>query len=323
MIKPIALVAGEPNSISSEIIFKTWKKRKKHSLLPMLVIGSFDLLNKQKRKLKFNIKIKKVNDDFILSDFKENQMIVYNINYFQNKIFQKISSKSNNYILKCFGVAIKLIKEKKVIGLVNCPVAKEYLFKNKNHGITEYLAKKSDITGKEVMLIYNRKLSVSPLTTHIPLKKVSKKISKINIVNKIKTINKFYLKYLKRKPNIAILGLNPHSFSPLKESEEEKIIKPAIRIIKKLNIKINGPISPDTSFFISKLMKFDVIYGMYHDQVLAPFKTMYGYDAINITLGLPYIRISPDHGVAQNIMGKNLANPKSLIKSLKFFNYLK
>ena len=83
-----------------------------------------------------------------------------------------------------------------------------------------------------------------------------------------------------------------------------------------------GPISADSSFMIFKKNKFDVIIGMYHDQVLTPFKALYNFDAINITLGLPYIRISPDHGVAENIVGKKNANPKSLIESIKFFNYI-
>ena len=84
-----------------------------------------------------------------------------------------------------------------------------------------------------------------------------------------------------------------------------------------------GPIPPDTSFLLFKKNKFDVMLGMYHDQVLTPFKALFEYDAINITLGLPYIRISPDHGVAENIIGKNIANPKSLIESIKFFNNVK
>ena len=84
-----------------------------------------------------------------------------------------------------------------------------------------------------------------------------------------------------------------------------------------------GPVAPDSSFMLFKKYKFDVIIGMYHDQVLTPFKTLFNFDAINITLGLPYIRISPDHGVAENITGERIANPKSLIESIKFFNNIK
>ena len=116
--------------------------------------------------------------------------------------------------------------------------------------------------------------------------------------------------------------MNPHGFSPEKKSEEKKIILPAIKIIKKSGIRINGPISPDTSFMFFKENKFDVIIGMYHDQVLTPFKALFKYNAINITLGLPNLRITPDHGIASNIIGKRKANPKSLIESIKFFNYI-
>jgi 4-hydroxythreonine-4-phosphate dehydrogenase len=173
------------------------------------------------------------------------------------------------------------------------------------------------------MLIYNKKLSVSPITTHIPLKQVSRKINKLEIIKKVKIINNFYKKIFKKSPNIAIMGLNPHNFSSTKKSEEKEIIFPAVKAIKKSGIKAMGPISPDTFFAIFKQYKIDVFVGMYHDQVLSPFKTLFKYDAINITLGLPYIRISPDHGIAKNIIGKNVANPKSLIESIKFFNYVK
>ncbi len=209
------------------------------------------------------------------------------------------------------------------MGFINCPVCKESLFKKKYQGITEFLSKKTNKSGNEVMLIYNKKLSVSPITTHISLKQVSRKINKLEIIKKVKIINNFYKKIFRKKPNIAIMGLNPHNSSSTKESEEKEIIFPAIKAIKKSGIKAMGPISPDAFFAIFNQYKIDVIVGMYHDQVLSPFKTLFKYDAINITLGLPYIRISPDHGVAENIIGKNVANPNSLIESIKFFNYVK
>ena len=117
--------------------------------------------------------------------------------------------------------------------------------------------------------------------------------------------------------------MNPHNFSSKKISEEKKIIIPAIKKMKKIGIRVSGPISPDTSFMFYKKNNFNIIFGMYHDQILTPYKALFKYNAINITLGLPYIRISPDHGVAENIIGKNIANPKSLIESIKFFNLIK
>ena len=323
MTKPIAIIAGEPNSISSEIIFKSWKLRKQYIHKPMLVIGSIQLLNLQKKNLKYHFQIKEIKSNFSMADLKGNKLPVYNVEYKQKKPFQKISSKSNKYIFKSFDVATNLIKNKKIIGFINCPISKETLFKNKYQGTTEFLLKKAGLEDNGVMLLYNKKLSVSPLTTHIPISQVSKKMNKLKIIKKIKIINNFYKKIFDKNPNIAVLGLNPHNFSPEKKSEEKEIIFPAIKTFKKSKIKVIGPISPDTSFMLFKSYKLDVILGMYHDQVLSPFKTLFEYNAINITLGLPYIRISPDHGVAENIIGKNIANPQSLIESIKFFNYIK
>ncbi len=320
MNKPIAIIAGEPNSISSEIIFKMWKFRKKYKHKPLFIIGSLNLLNRQKKKLNFKFKIKNINKDFKVNDLKSNQLPIYNVDYKQQKTFEKISNKSSKYIFKCFDAAIRLFNNKKICGFINCPVSKEFLFKKKYQGITEFLSQKTKKKGSEVMLIYNKELSVCPITTHIPLDQVNSKIKKNLIVKKVKTINLFYKKILKRKPNFAVLGLNPHNFSEKKNSIEKKIIYPAIKNLSKAKINVSGPIPADSSFMIIKKYKFDVVVGMYHDQVLTPFKALYKYKAINVTLGLPFTRVSPDHGVAENIIGKNIASPESLIESVKFFN---
>ena len=322
MNKSIAIIAGEPNSISSEIIFKSWKLRNQFIHKPFFVIGSLKLLNLQKKKLKYKIKLKKINDKFKINDLKGSTLPVFDIEYIQKRPFEKISYKSNKYIFKCFDVAIKFVKDKKILGFINCPVSKEHLFKKKYQGITEFLSRKSNKKNNEVMLIYNKDLSVCPITTHIPLSQVSKNISQYKIVKKVKIINNFYKKTFNKKPNFAILGLNPHNYSSSKKSEEKEIINKAVKTLIRLKIKVKGPISSDSSFMIFKKYKFNVIIGMYHDQVLTPFKALYNFKAINITLGLPYIRISPDHGVAEDISGKGIANPKSLIESIKFFNYI-
>ena len=275
------------------------------------------------KKRVLDLAINEINENFDIRDLKGPSLPVYNIDHNQKRPFEKISTKSNKYILKCFDSALKFSKNKKILGFINCPISKESLFKNKYQGITEFLSKKAGVEGKEVMLIYNKKLSVSPLTTHIPLREVNKKINKTKIINKVKTIRDFYKKNFNKNPCIGVLGLNPHNFVKSKKKDETKIIHSAIKKIKKMKIKILGPISPDTSFMFFKKYRLDVIFGMYHDQVLTPFKALFKHNAINITLGLPYIRISPDHGVAENIIAKNIADPKSLIESIKFFNYIK
>ena len=209
-----------------------------------------------------------------------NKIPIYDVNYNQKKVFQKISKKSNSYIFECFDIALKLIKKKKIRGFINCPIYKETLLNKKYKGITEFLSKKSGAKNNEVMLIYNKQLAVSPLTTHIPISEVSLKIKKDDIIKKVEVINNFYKRIIKKKPKIAILGLNPHNYNPKKNSEEEKIIIPAIRIIKNKGINITGPIPPDASFAIYKKYKFNVIFGMYHDQVLTPFKALFKYNSL-------------------------------------------
>ena len=170
------------------------------------------------------------------------------------------------------------------------------------------------------MLIYNKKISVCPVTTHLPLKNVSHSISKSLIQEKINLVNNFYFKYLKVKPRIAVTGLNPHCESILKFNEDEKIIKPAIQAMKKRNINVKGPFPADTIFSSKNRQLFDVVIGMYHDQVLAPIKALFEFDAVNITMGLTFLRASPDHGPNKEMASKNKSNPTSLIRALEFLD---
>ena len=123
-----------------------------------------------------------------------------------------------------------------------------------------------------------------------------------------------------RKPTIAIMGLNPHNGMDFKKRlEEDKIIRPAISEMRKKNIQVQGPLSPDSAFNEIQSKKINCLIGNYHDQVLPTFKYINKFKAINITLGLPFLRISPDHGPAQEIQGKNIANPDSFLYALNFF----
>ena len=173
------------------------------------------------------------------------------------------------------------------------------------------------------MLIYNEKLSVVPLTTHIPLKNVAKLIKKQKIIDNIIKVDLFYKSNLKKMPKIAVLGLNPHCETTDKISEEKTEIIPAINYLKKKKIKISGPFSADTFFLKKNLDKYNVVIGMYHDQVLTPIKTIFNFNAINITIGLPFIRISPDHGPNTNMIGKNKSDPSSFEYAMKFIEKLK
>jgi len=319
--KPIILVAGEPNSIFFEILFKILKKKKIKS--PLVLIASHRILSLQMKKLNFQKKIKILNLKRITNyKLSNNSINLINVDYNQKKAFEKISNKSNNYIRRCFEIAIILLKSNYSNKLINGPISKKNFLKKKFLGITEYFAEKFN-KKKIAMLIYNNNLSVCPVTTHLPLKEVSKFIQKKLIFEKVQLINDFYKTYIGFKPRIALTGLNPHCESTNKFNEDEKIIKPTISDLKKRKFKVYGPYAADTIFLKNNRKKFDVIIGMYHDQVLTPIKTLFEYDAINITLGLPFLRISPDHGPNQTMLGKNLSSSLSLYKAISFLEKIK
>jgi len=316
--KPILIVAGEPNSIFLEIFFKSLRAH--HYKSPLIIIASKKLLKQQMKKLGFFFQINIIDQNFKKFNLLNNKKInLINIEYKFNNCFDKISSKSNDYIKNSFEVALKIIKQNKLSKFINGPISKKYFLKGKTLGITEYLAKKTK-SNKIAMLIYNKDLSVSPLTTHLALKDVHKKISKQKIHNQVNLINNFYKKKFNKLPRIAITGLNPHCESNFQNSEEDRIIIPAIKKLRLKNTKIDGPFPADTIFTKSLLKNYDVIIGMYHDQVLSPMKALFNFDAINITLGLPFTRISPDHGPNYSMLGKNLSDPKSLVQALKFLD---
>ena len=316
--EPIIIVGGEPNSVFLEIFFKSIKTNTFKS--PIIIIVSKKLLEMQMRKLGFTFKINDIDKKIKnFSKLSNNKINIINVDYIFKNCFEKITSKSNKYINESFETALDIIKQNNLSKFINGPISKKFFLNGKSLGITEYLAKKTN-KNKIAMLIFNKNLSVSPITTHLALKDVHKKITKQKIYTQVSLINKFYKKKFNKFPIIAITGLNPHCESNFLNSEEDKIIIPAIKRLRLKNTKINGPFPADTIFTKSLLKKYDVIIGMYHDQVLSPMKALFNFDAINITLGLPFTRISPDHGPNYSMLGKNLSDPKSLIQALKFLD---
>ena len=308
--KPILVVAGASKSIFFEILFKSLKLNKFKS--PIILIASLKILRSQMKKFKFK---KEIN----LMSVKDLKKIKLN-NKFINLIDVNLKIKSEKiYIKDCFEIAFNILNSNLTNKLINGPIDKSNFLNKKFLGVTEYISKKFNLK-KKAMLIYNKELSVCPLTTHLPIKMVSQKISQKLIKEKVILISDFYKKNFNFKPKIAVTGLNPHCETILKFSEDESIISPAIKNLKKKGFKIYGPFSADTIFLKQNRKNYNVILGMYHDQVLSPIKTLKEYDAINITLGLPFYRISPDHGPNEKMINKNLSSPLSLIRALKFLH---
>jgi len=309
-IEHIIIVTAEPKSIFLEILFKYFRSAHfKKSKKKISIIGNKSFIKKEIKKNNYKIKINEILD---ISNSKNNFINVIDI-----KIPSK--SKTTNYISDCFNKSLYILKKYKNVSLLNGPVNKRTFLKKKYLGITEYLAKKTS-SKDPVMLIYNEKLSVSPITTHLPIKYVAKNINKSSIIKKISSINSFFVKNLKKKPKIAVLGLNPHCETIETIGEEQKEIIPAIRKLRSNKLSVTGPFSADTFFIKKNIDYYDVVVGMYHDQVLTPLKTLYNFNAINITIGLPFIRVSPDHGPNINMYGKNKSDPASIFCAMDFFN---
>jgi 4-hydroxythreonine-4-phosphate dehydrogenase len=316
--KPIIIVAGEPNSVFFEIFFKVIKKKIKS---PIILIASEKLIIKQASVLRKKISLNLINENDVIKKKNNLKKInLINVDFKQTKAFEKITPRSNEYISSCFQIALRLIKNNISNKFINGPISKKTFLKKKFNGITEFLAKKTN-TKDFAMIIYNKKLSVCPLTTHLPIKYVSKRINKLELIKKVRLVDKFWKIKFNKKIKIGVTGLNPHCESIDSFNEDKSIIYPTIKKLKKLKYDIQGPLAADTIFLKNNRKKFDLIIGMYHDQVLAPIKTLFEYEAINITIGLPFIRVSPDHGPNESMLGKNKSNHLSLHNSIKFLDF--
>ena len=238
--EPIIIVGGEPNSVFSEIFFKSIKAHSFKS--PLIIIASKKLIQKQMEKLDFALKINDIDQKFKDYSKLNNQKInLINVEYEFNNCFEKITSKSNAYINETFALALKIMQRNNFSKFINGPVSKKHFLKGKTLGITEYLAHKTKKNNKVAMLIFNKNLSVSPITTHLALRDVHKKITKKKIYKQVDLINSFYKKKFNKFPKIAITGLNPHCESNFQSSEEERIIIPAIQKLRLKNSNIFGP----------------------------------------------------------------------------------
>lgn len=318
-MKTIALTLGDPRGVGPEILTKTipylLKFRKKR--IRFLIIGSRTWYNKLPANLKrlvISIEHKDLIDAIMANTLKAN--------LFYLDVDRQ--SKGINYLdwapSRAIEIAHSLCMKKLCSALVTGPIDKESLnrAKYKYAGHTDMLAKLNSLKTSDVtMVLASNKMKVALVTDHIPLKQVSRALNARDILSTIVRLN-LLLKsnYGVIRPNIAVLGLNPHAGDGgLFGDEEIKLIRPAIKAASKRGIKAVGPFAADGFFSCWKSRhekRIDGIVAMYHDQGLIPLKLSAFSSAINITCGLPYVRTSVDHGVAYDIVGKNLADPSSL-----------
>ena len=310
---PLAITMGEPGGINSEIFLKASKEISKINNFiicdPSWIEKSLEFFNK---KNSINILDQNL-------DIKENYI---NIMPTKRKVIFKLgkpNKRNNSAIIESIDKAIYLAKNKKVSGIVTLPIYKKNLIEDgfKFSGHTEYLSYKDK--SDSLMVLMNKKLKVATVTTHIPITKISKSLNKSLIIKKINILNESLIKDFKiNSPKIAISSLNPHAGEEGRIGREEiDIIIPALKHLRRNNINVVGPLPADTLFNKDNLKEYDARLCMFHDQALIPIKTLDFFNGINFTSGLSFIRTSPDHGTAFNISGKNIANPSSLISSIK------
>ena len=310
MVK-FGITLGDPTGISSEVLLKSIDKLPKGAYI---LYGSKNVLKKSSKL--FNL-----NNPFIeiKSPDYANKEGFYIINIY-DKDFElgKPSKESGKASILYLERAVKDVLDGKLKGIITLPISKDYIieagFKYKGH--TDYLAEVSN-TKEYIMMLLCEKLKVALLTTHIPLRDVPNYITKENIKGKLDLL----IKEIKRKfkiynPKIAVLGLNPHGGDNEKIGDEEiNIINPVIKEFTDKGYNIIGSLSPDTAFINYK--DYDCYFSMYHDQGLIPLKLLCFKKAVNLTLGLPFIRTSVDHGTGFDIAGKNKADPSSFIEAVK------
>ncbi len=220
---------------------------------------------------------------------------------------------------KYFQKVIDLAKNGEIQAIVTAPISKEGLNKIgiKYSGHTDWLAEEFKVKDY-VMSFYGKKMIVSLVTTHIPIKKVIQELNFEKIFKTAKLSYEFLKKLRIKNPKIALCGLNPHAGEGgLLGEEEQTILKEAVEKCQKEGIPIYGPYPSDSVFYWAYKGKFDLVIALYHDQGLIPFKLLHFEDGVNLTLGLPIIRTSPCHGTAYDIAGKGIANPKSFISAVK------
>ena len=310
---PLAITMGEPGGINSEIFLKAINEINKINNFiicdPSWIEKSLKFFNK---KISINILDQNLNT-------KENYI---NVMPTKRSVIFKLgrpNKRNNSAIIESIDKAIYLAKNKKVSGIVTLPIYKKNLIEDgfKFPGHTEYLSYKDK--SDSLMVLMNKKLKVATVTTHIPISKVSKSLNKSLIIKKINILHESLIKDFKiNYPKIAISSLNPHAGEEGRIGREEiEIIIPALKYLRRNNINVIGPLPADTLFNKDNLKEYDARLCMFHDQALIPIKTLDFFNGVNFTSGLSFVRTSPDHGTAFNISGKNIANPNSLISSIK------
>lgn len=324
---PLGLTMGDPSGIGLDLSLKAWCKRGELHLPDFIYIGSIDALYARASVLNIDIKVKETTADKAHEYFNEVIPAIH-IATPKNVVAGTPNSENASAIIGSIDLAVDMAKSGAVSAIVTNPIAKSVLYDAgfKHPGHTEYLASLSnDDNGDEplpVMMLSGPQLRTVPVTIHIPLMSIMAHLSTDLIVKTSAiTARDLTQRFGIKNPRLALSGLNPHAGEGgALGHEDAEFVAPAIAQLRAMGIDAIGPLPADTMFHEDARCDYDVAICMYHDQALIPAKALGFHDAVNVTLGLPFIRTSPDHGTAFSIAGKNIAREDSLVAAMKMAN---
>jgi 4-hydroxythreonine-4-phosphate dehydrogenase len=323
MAKPLALTIGEPAGIGPDITLEAWLRRHELELPAFYLLGDRDLLRNRAKALGLEIKLADISAEDALDAFA-NALPVVATGRAATAPPGQPDDTSAEAALASIRQAVSDVTSGRASAVVTNPIAKSVLYRAgfRHPGHTEFLAELAATGGhtpQPVMMLWSPALVVVPVTIHLSLRDAIARLSSELIVTTARIVAAaLTARFGIAHPRLAISGLNPHAGEEGSlGAEEQTIVAPAIEILRGEGLEVRGPLPADTMFHDAARKTYDCAICMYHDQALIPVKTLAFDDAVNVTLGLPFIRTSPDHGTAFDIAGTGRANPSSLIAALR------
>jgi 4-hydroxythreonine-4-phosphate dehydrogenase len=324
MSRPLALTLGEPAGIGLDITFAAWTQRFDLNLPTFFLLGDPAFVARRAKRLEIDLPIQAVDPEGAAHVF-ENALPVADIGVKITAEPGLPDESSAPAAIAAIRKAVALVNAGVATGIVTNPVAKSVLYQSgfTEPGHTEYLAKLSQTaTGQHchpVMMLWSPELAIVPVTIHLPLKEVASQLSTDLIVDTGRIVARdLAVRFGIAQPRIAVAGLNPHAGEGGALGDEDiTVIAPAIGRLQAEGINARGPLPADSLFHAAARKTYDAVLAMYHDQALIPIKTLAFDHAVNVTLGLPFVRTSPDHGTAFDIAGTGRADPQSLIAAIR------
>jgi 4-hydroxythreonine-4-phosphate dehydrogenase len=323
---PLAMTMGDPAGIGPELALAAWRDRSANA--PFVVFGAPGVLAAAAKRAGFAVPIIEIDPSGARAAFSKGLPVVALKNLVEDAPGRP-SAANAAATIESIERAVEAVRRGHVRAVVTNPIAKATLYEAgfKYPGHTEYLGALAEAWGAPafpVMMIWSETLAVVPVTIHIPLAHVARALTAELIIRTGRIVDRdLRARFCVTRPRLAVAGLNPHAGEGGAMGREEiTIIRPAIEALRAQGIDVVGPLPADTMFHPRARVRYDVALTMYHDQGLIPVKTLAFDEGVNVTLGLPFVRTSPDHGTAFDIAGKGLANPASLIAALKLADRL-